>query len=700
MASAPDNRSDVRGLILAGVVVVALVLLGGAALLRFAAQAVDRVQVREERQLVQRTLDQVAKQLEGDVTTATVWDQAYKELRPGGDVAWADAEIGTYFAHNRGHDRTFVYDPDGRPFYAFAGQRIAPTDLAQFQKDVRPVLTALRQAESVQAAPTAVSAPTAPDLAVRVHGLVRSDGALYFVVASTVTPEVWNAPRRPGPAVAVISAQRMDRKFIPFLGDELRLRHAVLGPASESPASLALEGLSGEPIGAVTWEPERPGLAVLRKALPGLVAGFLTLVLAAALLASRVRTIIHRLNAKEGRLSAAVTDLVHARDEAQNASRAKSEFLANMSHEIRTPLNGVLGMAQVMARHDLEAEQAKRLQVIRNQGELLLNILNAVLDISKIESGKLELEAHPFDLEEAVRSACDAFATQALMKDLSFEIQIDEEAKGVWNGDEVRVRQVLTNLVSNAVKFTAHGGVRVRVRTVADGLHFQVSDTGIGIAPDKLPQLFEKFTQADTSTTRRFGGTGLGLAICRELVGLMGGRMDVTSRPGEGSTFAFNLPLGARIAAKRDPAEPSPAEAVAEAARTLRVLAAEDNPTNQLILHALLEPFDMEITIVENGVLALEACKAQRFDLILMDAQMPEMNGPEAAQAIRRLEADRGLPRTPILALTANVMSHQLATYAEAGMDGFVAKPIDAGKLYEAIARATAPAVEPDRAVG
>jgi CheY-like chemotaxis protein len=232
------------------------------------------------------------------------------------------------------------------------------------------------------------------------------------------------------------------------------------------------------------------------------------------------------------------------------------------------------------------------------------------------------------------------------------------------------------------------------------GLHFQVSDTGIGIAPDKLPQLFEKFTQADTSTTRRFGGTGLGLAICRELVSLMGGRMDVTSRPGEGSTFAFNLPLGARIAAKGGKVEPSRAEAVTEAARTLRVLAAEDNPTNQLILHALLEPFDMEITIVENGVLALEACKAQRFDLILMDAQMPEMNGPEAAQAIRRLEADRGLPRTPILALTANVMSHQLATYAEAGMDGFVAKPIDAGKLYEAIAQATVCAAEPDRAVG
>jgi CheY-like chemotaxis protein/anti-sigma regulatory factor (Ser/Thr protein kinase) len=257
-------------------------------------------------------------------------------------------------------------------------------------------------------------------------------------------------------------------------------------------------------------------------------------------------------------------------------------------------------------------------------------------------------------------------------------------------GDDVRLRQVLANLVSNAVKFTSHGGVGVEVRDEPDGLRFKVRDTGVGIPRGKIAHLFEKFTQADTSTTRRFGGTGLGLAISRELVDLMGGRMEVSSTPGEGSVFGFSLPLERCAAlAAVEPARPE--AAAAAPGETLRVLAAEDNPTNQLILRALLEPLDVDFTVVENGALALEAFRSQRFDVILMDAQMPELNGPEAAAAIRRIEAEERRARTPIIALTANVMSHQLAVYREAGMDGFVAKPIDAARLFDAIAQATRP---------
>jgi len=683
------SRRDVRRLLALAALVVVLVTLGGAALLAFASNAVDHLQAHEERALVERTLDRLEQGLASDLTTATVWDQAYAQLRPGGDRRWADAEIGTYFTNNRGHDRGLVFDATDTPFYAYTREGPAtPGALARFRSDVAPLLRELRQKEQIQARPGARQKPTAPDLAVRARGVVQSGGVHYLVVGSTVTPEVWDAPRRPGPAVVVISAQRMDREFLSALKEELRVKDAAIAPrALGDGARLPLTDIAGRPVGAVVWQAKQPGMAVLRSAAPTLAAGFMVLLAAALALAGRMAVIIRRLDANEGRLSQAVTDLMRARDVAQSASRAKSEFLANMSHEIRTPLNGVLGMAQVMARHPLTPDQAERLDVIRAGGESLLGVLNAVLDISKIESGRLDLERRPFDLAEAVHAACDAFAAQARQKDLGFEIVLAAEAQGAWVGDVVRVRQVLANLVSNAVKFTSQGQVAVHVAATGQGLVFQVRDSGIGAPAEHLPKLFEKFSQADASTTRRFGGTGLGLAISRELAELMGGRLSAVSAVGEGSTFTFELPLE-RPAQAAETAEPAARAPALE--RTLRILAAEDNPTNRLILSALLEPLDVDLALAENGVEAVAACDRRRFDVILMDAQMPQMNGLEAARAIRLLEAGRGLPRTPIIALTANVMSHQIETYRAAGMDGCVAKPIDSAKLLAAIDEALA----------
>lgn len=380
--------------------------------------------------------------------------------------------------------------------------------------------------------------------------------------------------------------------------------------------------------------------------------------------------------------------LIQAKEDAEAANRAKSTFLATMSHEIRTPLNGVLGMAQAMAMDNgLSDIQRERLDVIRQSGETLLAILNDVLDLSKIEAGKLELEEAEFDMAALARGAHAAFTAIANKKGLSFDLAITPEALGVYRGDSTRVRQILYNLVSNALKFTEQGEVRVAVDRQDGELRLAVSDTGIGIPPERLANLFQKFEQADASTTRRYGGTGLGLAICRELAGLMGGRIGADSQLGEGTVFHVALPLAWIGAAVPLPTPPTvddhPAEGLACSA--LRVLAAEDNTVNQLVLRTLLHQIGVEPVIVENGMQAVQAWERERWDVILMDVQMPHMDGPTATALIRSREESEGRERTPIIALTANAMAHQVAEYAGAGMDGFVPKPIEVGRLFEAL---------------
>ncbi|MCR5880852.1 ATP-binding protein [Phenylobacterium sp. J367] len=286
-------------------------------------------------------------------------------------------------------------------------------------------------------------------------------------------------------------------------------------------------------------------------------------------------------------------------------------------------------------------------------------------------------------------------------KDLLFELKIEPAARGVYLGDSVRVRQILYNLVSNALKFTERGGVTVTVGRRGKSLKLTVRDTGIGIPEDKLGGLFQKFEQADASTTRRYGGTGLGLAICRDLSELMGGAITAKSKPGEGATFSVTLPLP-RVSDAPD-VQPEPCPEAAQAAMEecpLKILAAEDNATNQLVLKTLLAQLGLEPVIVGTGRAALEAWDREAWDLILMDVQMPEMDGPTAALAIRTREALEGRPRTPIIALTANTMRHHIAEYFAVGMDDFIAKPIEAGRLIDALNRVlNAPAHEDDTQV-
>ncbi len=420
------------------------------------------------------------------------------------------------------------------------------------------------------------------------------------------------------------------------------------------------------------------------------------------------------LEATNSKLAEANHQLILATEKTQKlaqtalmACKAKGDFLANMSHEIRTPMNGVLGMVDLLLHTNMTLEQHESCKIIKTSADSLLCIINDILDFSKIEAGKMEVEKVEFDLLDTVTGAVKLLSPQAQAKGLDLTYVIDHDLGPTLVGDPTRIRQILLNLLNNAVKFTAKGKVYLEVRRLGETnedvqLRFAVTDTGIGLSEEDQKKLFQSFSQADTSMTRRFGGTGLGLAISRRLVEMMGGSIDVVSSPGKGSTFSLTIKLGKSNGACRPTGQttvpgngstllPESSSNVDEfpaiAPNDSCILLAEDNPINQVVAVKQLEKLGYKVEIANNGLDAIEAHRQRNYQIIFMDCQMPEMDGYEATKKIRRMESEQNLKPARIIAMTANAMEGDAELCLATGMDDYIAKPVDHNKLITVLKR-------------
>jgi signal transduction histidine kinase/CheY-like chemotaxis protein len=536
-----------------------------------------------------------------------------------------------------------------------------------------------------------------PDIACSIYLLDPETRWLKLAAAPSLPPDyrsnVMSAPIGPDVGSCPVAAYRNERVIVEDIQTDPLwepIKGLVDGTGLCACWSEPIRGSKGEVLGT---------FAIYKRRIGGPSPDDLGFMEAAAQLASM--TILRR-QADEA--------LEAAREAAEAANLAKSNFLANMSHEIRTPLNGVIGVVAALAQTELTPAQREMVTLIESSGVTLERLVSDVLDFSKIEAGRLEIETRVFDLWTELGGVIEIFRVQAADKGLTFPVRCGETARGAFLGDCVRIKQVFANLLSNAVKFTNEGEVRVGVDVIEPAeagapatLVLEVKDSGVGFDSEFAAQLFQRFSQADTTITRRFGGTGLGLSITRALIEQMGGEITAESEPGKGAAFRVSLPLPretplADYDAKRGekPGSGAPA-AAAGGLEGLRVLLADDHPINQRVVQLILEPLGIELTTVENGAQAVEAFAAHPFDLVLMDMQMPVMDGLAAIRAIRAFEAEHAeRPRSAVIMLSANAMRQHRLDAEAAGADLHLPKPVNAASLIGGIVQALQAQGEPE----
>lgn len=672
------TRAQLLRILVFALLAVGAIIISVGGMVAYSASVVDQQSVRTQTSLVARKVERRLQSLRDDVLSASVWNEAYTQTLAG-NREWMQVNYGDYYADYMQHDVTVVFDGAGRAIYASRdSEETSPEAEAELLRVAGPIVAELRRRA---AAKQTGSAEYGLDGVVTQEATVMVGTEPYFISVSSVVAEDAQNDRPGTPAPIVLSGAAV-RAFVASLENDLMLiEPRLVGAAQDvTEASVPIKNSDGERLGSVQWTPDRPGASLLVGAIPALSIMVALLLAALVIGGARVYRLIKELAYNEEALDRTLA-------EAESANAAKSQFLANMSHELRTPLNGIIAVTELLRDHQMDERGREMAATIVSSGRTLEHVVNDILDVAKIEAGLLKFEAVPFELDELLNAVAQLHGAAAAAKGIALELTIRDDASGIYLGDRTRVSQVLSNLISNAVKFTETGCVQVTARRHGDRrLCLSVSDTGVGFDRATAARLFQRFEQADVSVSRRYGGTGLGLSICASLAEMMGGRVAVRSVPGKGSTFFAHLRLP-RIG-NVEGVTPVPVAAErSEAARSLRVLYADDHAINRQVVAMILEPLGVDLALVHNGREALDTLTTSAFDVVLMDVQMPEMDGLTATRLLREYEAARGLIRTPVIALTANAMPDDVERSLAAGTDLHLPKPIRPAELLEAINR-------------
>ena len=624
----------------------------------------ERIRVREEA-LVADGVRASQAEIEAAILPEVRWDEAVVNLDHSFSPHWAEENLNDFYALGHEFERLVVLDAHDRPIYVREGRISRPPEDAVLPLGARRLVAEIRELETRRRRSRQGGAPPA-----QISRFVIEGDQVGLLTASLVQPDQGEVVIRNPRAPVLLTVLPLEELSIEVLKERYMLRDlrsGVAEAAGPGEAQVRIGALGDAPELTLTWTPHRPGLSLLRQAAPLILLVLLTFGVVGLVMVSRARRAHLQLVA---------------------AQRTQAEFLANMSHEIRTPLNGVCAVASALERTPLTPAQREMVDLIRTSGVTLERLLSDVLDVSRMETGAVRVTSEAFHLGDAVRAVGTLVTPRAEAKALPLRVEIDPAAETTVIGDPVRLKQILGNLTTNAVKFTESGHVTLRAGPDGQGgWRFEVEDTGIGFAPEEKTRLFQKFQQADASVSRQYGGMGLGLSICRELAELMGGEIDAQSTPGHGSLFWVRLPL--------QPLEgtaPAPMEQPAVEERPLRILVADDHPTNRRVLEVLLSEFDVELVLAENGLEACQAFDRKPFDLVFMDMQMPVMDGLTAIRTIREREQRGERPRTPIVMLTANTLPEHQHASLEAGADLHMPKPIDASRLFAVLHEMSQPA--------